>query len=100
MRFFVAAAAVLVVAACSQGGYPPEAKTKFMEDCGASGQQAMCDCIWKELTAQVPYAEFQALEAASKAEPTATPDPKLTAAAGKVMSISFQCMASGMTMPK
>lgn len=65
MRVAMALAA-LVLAGCGQAAreYPADFEFNFMRACQAQGAAAaLCTCAWDRIEANVPPAEFSALEA-------------------------------------
>ncbi|MBL8531786.1 MAG: hypothetical protein JNK94_08630 [Hyphomonadaceae bacterium] len=69
-------AAALLLAACGQNqtGYPPEIAYNFTQACEAQRPAAgVCGCIWERIEANVPRAEFEALERLSPAQRTEHP---------------------------
>ncbi len=100
MRCLMAAAAMVMVAAWSEGGYPDEATAPCMAECVTGGNQAARTGIWVEMTRSIPYAHDPAIKAASKAGAAAMQDPKCAAAAGLWLGAGAPCMAAGLATPK
>lgn len=70
----LAAFALLLLAACGRQGYPPEYEFNFMQACEARSQVAgLCACTWDRIEAEVPPADFAALERLPAAERGAHP---------------------------
>jgi len=67
----------IVAAACgpaSDSAYPPAYELNFMRACEAQGPAAgVCPCTWERIEAEVPRADFEALERATPAERAADP---------------------------
>lgn len=59
-------AAGVFLAGCSQaGGYPPQARAQFTQECTAQGApQQMCDCALNRIMAEIPYRDYLELDAA------------------------------------
>lgn len=58
--------AALVLCACGapQANYPPHYEMNFMQACEArQSRPGLCACVWERIEAEVPRAEFDALEA-------------------------------------
>ena len=82
--------ALLVLAAAALGacggddGYPPEARTEFVESCDKqpNASRSVCECAFDELEQTMPYEDFKAADAAIRAgdRPKAEFSTKLTAA--------------------
>lgn len=73
---FILLGCVVLAAACgrSAAGYPPEYELNFMQACEArSTVPGMCACTWDKIEAEVPPADFIALERLPAAEREAHP---------------------------
>jgi hypothetical protein len=60
-----------ITAACGRPAaeaYPPHYEMNFMQACEARQERALCACIWGRISAEVPRADFDALERAPAAE--------------------------------
>lgn len=69
--------AILALAACgpqAEPAYTPEYSFGFTQSCTAqSGSRELCTCIWGKIEANVPRADFDALERTPAAERSAHP---------------------------
>ena len=60
LRLVCAASMALAMSACGSEPhiYPQEARTAFNEHCPAG--EALCECIWENMTQHIPYDEYEA----------------------------------------
>lgn len=70
--------ALLVLAACSPPappqGYSPDVEINFMRACESRSQTpGLCACVWDKIEAEVPPADFTALEMMSGQQRAAHP---------------------------
>lgn len=87
-------AALLVLAACgpqpSTFEYTPDYAYGFTQSCAAQGgaSRELCTCIWGKIEANVPRADFDALERLSAAERSAHPLSR------QIEGYALECAAS------
>ena len=69
--------AILLLAACGRptapATYPETTHINFMHACQTHATAAMCSCIWERVSAEVPVADFNALEQLSDPAREANP---------------------------
>lgn len=77
MKPAIFALMALWLAACGQqpppAAYPPHYELNFMQACQAREAAALCRCVWDRIAAEVPRADFDALERAPLAERETSP---------------------------
>ena len=70
-------ALVLLLAACGRpaapASYPQTTQLNFMRACQTHSSAALCGCIWRRIAADVPVADFNALEQLPGAQREAHP---------------------------
>ena len=56
-------------------GYTDEVEAAYVSSCSASGGEAACECSWDAIVEQIPFEEFEAIEAQIVDDPTLATDP-------------------------
>lgn len=72
----------------TEGGYTEELRADYVSSCvEQSGQQQLCECTYDRLSAQIDFAEFEALDDRANRGETTAEDNEL------VTGIAFACVA-------